>query len=461
MTASFSVKRNGRVYTPDFLVKIILNFGGYRGTKILQKHVMDNSCGDGAFLVEIVRRYCDAFHGGLKQELGKDLEAFIHGIEIDSEECEKTKRNLDAVAREFGIDSVNWDVRCADTLSCFSDYRSKMDFVFGNPPYVRIHNLAVANDVKKFSFSQKGMTDLFIAFFEIGFDMLSDNGRMALITPSSWLNSSSGENLRAYIRESGSLDGFMDLEHFQPFDAMTYTVVSRFVKKKRMRKIAYCTLSGKDEPKFVDDLFLDDLDIGKCFYLASRDELRELRKILENSMRTNIQVKNGFATLADKLFIRPIDCENKLELIKASTGKWKQCIFPYDSKGTPIPFEKLGMKSKKYFREHRDDFSSNGDGDWYLFGRSQGLKDVCKDKIAINSIVKDVDSIKLNFVPAGKGVYGGLYIIGMNSFEEIQDVVCCDDFIRYVKALKKYKSGGYYTFSSKDLQRYLNFKLGE
>ncbi len=461
MTASFSVKRNGRVYTPSFLVKIILNFGGYRGQNVLQKHVMDNSCGDGAFLVEIVRRYCIASYGRLGQELREDLGTFIHGIEIDSEECEKTRRNLDAAVREFGIGSVDWDVRCADTLSCFADYQSKMDFVFGNPPYVRIHHLAVVNDVKKFSFSRKGMTDLFIAFFEIGFDMLSDNGTMALITPSSWLNSASGENLRAYIRKSGCLDGFMDLEHFQPFEAMTYTIVSRFVNKKRMRKIEYFTLSGKEKPKFVDNLFLEDMEIGGCFYLAKRDELCELRKILENSKQSNIQVKNGFATLADKLFILPVDCENKLDLIKASTGKWKQCIFPYDPKGRPIPFENLGEKTKKYFLEHRNEFSTHGDGDWYLFGRSQGLKDVCKDKIAINSIVKDVASVKLNFVPKGKGVYGGLYIIGMNSFEEIRNVVCCDEFFRYVKALKKYKSGGYYTFSSKDLQKYLTFKLGD
>lgn len=32
-----------------------------------------------------------------------------------------------------------------------------------------------------------------------------------------------------------------------------------------------------------------------------------------------------------------------------------------------------------------------------------------------------------------------------------------EEFLNYVKALKKYKSGGYYTFSSKDLENYLNW----
>ena len=35
------------------------------------------------------------------------------------------------------------------------------------------------------------------------------------------------------------------------------------------------------------------------------------------------------------------------------------------------------------------------------------------------------------------------------------------DQVNYVKLLKNYKSGGYYTFASKDLEQYLNYKLSE
>lgn len=54
MRMATAVKQHGRVYTPDYLVKIILDFGKYNSVSILQKHVIDNSCGDGAFLSEIV-----------------------------------------------------------------------------------------------------------------------------------------------------------------------------------------------------------------------------------------------------------------------------------------------------------------------------------------------------------------------------------------------------------------------
>ena len=45
-----AVKQHGRVYTPDYLVRLILDYGGYYGAGLLEKHIIDNSCGDGAFL---------------------------------------------------------------------------------------------------------------------------------------------------------------------------------------------------------------------------------------------------------------------------------------------------------------------------------------------------------------------------------------------------------------------------
>ena len=68
-------------------------------------------------------------------------------------------------------------------------------------------------------------------------------------------------------------------------------------------------------------------------------------------------------------------------------------------------------------------------------------------------------SIKLNRVPAGSGVYSGLYIISDIDSDIIRDILLSDDFISYITALKNYKNGGYYTFSSKELGKYLNYKI--
>ena len=82
-------------------------------------------------------------------------------------------------------------------------------------------------------------------------------------------------------------------------------------------------------------------------------------------------------------------------------------------------------------------------------------------KYAINTLIKDKGSIKLECVPQGAGIYSGLYILTDIEFETINQLIYSEDFINYVKLLKNYKSGGYYTFASKDLEQYLNYKLSE
>ena len=63
---SLRIKHSGQVFTPDYLVADILDFCGYvESPRILGKHIIDNSCGEGAFLCEIVGRYCRAFREGM------------------------------------------------------------------------------------------------------------------------------------------------------------------------------------------------------------------------------------------------------------------------------------------------------------------------------------------------------------------------------------------------------------
>lgn len=56
---------------------------------------------------------------------------------------------------------------------------------------------------------------------------------------------------------------------------------------------------------------------------------------------------------------------------------------------------------------------------WYLYGRTQAIKDVCRRKIVVNTCVKDLKSIKISVANAGEGVYGGLYVLTEESPETI------------------------------------------
>lgn len=459
-----SVKHYGRVYTPDWLVRQILDFGGYKGTSIIGKHVIDNSCGDGAFLREIVTRYCDVYKGN---DLKRHLQTFIHGVEIDHVERDKCVRELCLLAERYGATDVKWDVMCADALTV-DKYNDEMDYVFGNPPYVRVHNLDTSYDiVKRFEFAQHGMTDLFIVFFEVGFRMMKTDGRMCIISPSSWFTSKAGSTLRQYIVQNRNLSGVIVLGHFQPFFATTYTAISRFERGTQGVSL-YQYFDNQTKPRKIDTLHISEIQISGNFYFSDKQQLEGLRLIRTGRTYRYVEVKNGFATLSDKVFIGDFDfAEGTIDVLKASTGKWSKCIFPYDEHGRPLPPSVIEQNEQvyQYLLRNKSHIASKRDIDdenmWYLFGRTQAIKDVGKDKYAINTIIKDKSSIRFEKVCKGKGLYSGLYILTDINEEEIRELIVSDEFVSYIRMLANYKSGGYYTFSSKDVEQYLNYKLSQ
>jgi adenine-specific DNA-methyltransferase len=296
------------------------------------------------------------------------------------------------------------------------------------------------------------------------------DGKLCYITPSSWLSSLAATNMRKYITVNRKLIGLIDLEHFQAFEgATTYTLISYFDNKNSNDNVAYYIYEeDKKEKRFVDNLTLREMMIGNDFYISSKSDLNLLRKIKQTHYTKLCTVKNGFATLADQVFIGNLPFNTfTIPILKASTGKWTKGFFPYDKNGKPIKKETIfgNEDVASYLNSCKVNLLKGKDErnkkDWYLYGRTQALKDVEADKIAINTIIKNIDSIKLNHVPAGTGLYSGLYILTKAPFSDIESAIRSQEFVNYIKTLKKYKSGGYYTFNSKDLEHYLNFKLSE
>ncbi len=460
-------KLSGQFYTPEFIVNNVLDLSGYYGQTILKKHVIDNSCGDGAFLIAIADRYCREFlkNNDNLNELSEELSIFIHGIDINETECKKCIANLNHVVGNYGLSYVNWDINCADALT-IEKYNGKMDFVLGNPPYVRVHNLGNSFDhIKKFSFAKNGMTDLYIVFYEIGLKMINEKGVLGYITPSSYFNSLAGKYMRSYLIQNNLLDKIVNLQHFQAFAATTYTTITILKNNRREHTTEYYQFEDKNNfPYYVDTLSADDYFICDNFYFAEKKKLDELKNILSYKSPTkHFTVKNGFATLADSFFIGNFDFNDfTIPVIKASTGKQYKCIFPY-SKGKLVPFEELTANSniKKYFDIYKDLLihrSLERDSGWYGFGRSQGIKDVYRRKYSVNTLIKSQFDLKLIRCDEGVGVYSGLYILTDIPESELKSMLYSQEFISYISLLGKYKSGGYYTFSSKDLKNYLEYK---
>lgn len=470
MGTSSREKHIGQVFTPDYIVCSMLDYIDYKvDNDILEKHIIDNSCGDGSFLIQIIKRYIQtSIDKNLSHEdIKKGLETYIHGIDNDEIAVENCLINLNRILSDFNIPQVRWDIHHNNTLKVL-DYDGKMDFVVGNPPYVRVHNLDdTYDDVKRFKFAEGGMTDLYLVFFEIGFNMLNDNGKMCYITPSSWLNSVAAKKLRSYVIQHENLVSLTDLGHFQPFEGITtYTIISIFSKQNKSTDFDYYIFNGGTlQRDYIYKLSFNEVLIDSCFYLASKDNLKRVKEIKTKTYKKYVSVKNGFATLSDKSFIGEYipDTFITIPVLKGSTGKWTKCLFPYDRNGKPISKDSIfsDKKLKEHFESEKENLLKGKpeyEG-WYLYGRTQAILDVWKEKIGINSLLRTQKDLKITRVGVGQGIYSGLYIIGDINIESIESILRTDEFTEYVKCIKKYKSGGYYTFNSKDIEQFINYKL--
>lgn len=464
-------KSVGRVYTPRYIVENILDMVGYVQNKIDLKHVMDNSCGDGAFLSVVVERYCEQ---SIKQQknkaiLKRELELYIHGIDMDEDECIKCQNNLSSIAMRYGVFSVDWNIVCADSLE-IQNFSQKMDFVVGNPPYIRVHNLDSSYEkVKSLSFNKDGMTDLYISFYEIGLNMLNDTGTLGYITPSSFFTSIAGLYMRKYFVDNKLIKSVVDLGHFQAFKSTTYTAIVILNKSHCSDKIDYYKFDEKNLiPYFVETLRMNDYFIDSKFCFSDKAGLDSLKRIMSNGKNTCIEVKNGYATLCDKVFVNDFDFESNyvIPVIKASKGEVKKIIFPYDVYGNLVSENCISedknvydylLRNRDLLQKRSSDNENNG---WYSFGRSQAIRDTYKDKISINTMIRDYRDLKIVDAPAGVGVYSGLYILPHDiSTKNIKSALLSEEFSNFVKLLGKYKNGGYYTFSSKDVKLYLDYKM--
>jgi adenine-specific DNA-methyltransferase len=134
--------------------------------------------------------------------------------------------------------------------------------------------------------------------------MIKPGGKLCYITPSSWINSIAGSALRKYILSHKNLISVIDLGHYQAFKATTYTMISLFQKGSSNTFFTYYTYNEHAREKYyICNIDFSKVSINGNFYLADTQTLHELNQITSLASKKFVSVKNGFATLADKIFI--------------------------------------------------------------------------------------------------------------------------------------------------------------
>ena len=342
-----SRKEKGQYMTPKRIVVMILDDIGYAGDEVLTKKIMEPSFGDGAFLSEIVKRIIKE---GRKQslperEISDIIQSNVFGIEKDEKIYKKAIGRLNGILEEHKIPKIEWkNLINGDTLTEWEKHKEKYDYVVGNPPFVRIHNIpeGYRDIVKSFQFSD-GMADLYVIFYEIGINMLGENGKLGFISPNTFIRNASQQRFRDFLIKNEYISAIYDFGASKIFpDADTYTCICLIGKEKEKKNIKYkeYNMYLPVSENVIDFEYLKNNMTGHPWNFGSDDDMEFLKEINSRPKKISdiVTVQNGIVTNRDYIYI--IQAYTDKELTKPYTGKGDSVYF---NVGRKIPSQNLSV----------------------------------------------------------------------------------------------------------------------
>lgn len=465
---------NCRVPTPPKYVEELLDCVGYVHD-LYHKSVLENSCGAGNILKEIVRRYIEnaiqeGFH---KDKIIEGLQEHITGYDVDPECVKNCIDNLDRIALEYGLTGIEWNVRKQDYLKCGG---AQYQYIIGNPPYITYHDLNVEQRgflKEHFESCGQGRFDYCYAFIEAALKDLADDGKLAYILPYSILRNKFAEKIREIIKVD--LEKLIDFKGIQIFpNTVTSSVIILCDKQKRDRITYYNKQENCNKTIRKNSLK------GKWIF--------EEKPIGHRRFGDFFKVANSVATLCNEVYVFEADkledgfycvgdgkIEKDIVFDAASVKSEKKynkaqkkrdkIIFPYRIHDKGIThYEENELKTEfpecyshliKY-KEKLLNRKSSENIKWFEYGRSQAINDIIGSKLIMSMVVTNkvvVYEVSDYAIP-----YAGTYIKvhsdhGM-SLKEAKQILESDRFFTYIKNCGTPTTTSSFRISVKDIEEY-------
>lgn len=403
---------NGAFFTPAYIVDYIIETVAPKE----YESIADVSCGCGAFLLGAIRY--------LKKRYNKSIADIvlnnIYGADILDYNVRRAKIliYLYAITHKEHIETCDIKILCCDTLKY--DWNKKFDCIVGNPPYVRFQDLDDFTReylCKNYTTTSFGTFNLYFAFFEIGYNLLSEKGRLGYITPNNYFTSLAGESLRSYFQNLQCIYKIVDFNATKVFKVQTYTAIT-FLNRNKNASIAYGRIASNQHPtKFLNVLYFSsnhytNLLKGKWRLLCGEEQynIKQIESIGQ-PIGELFNICAGIATLKDEVYsFFPDSADEKYYYFTRNNHHWKvekelarstvkisdmKCqedvtnnqrhfIFPYkiiQGKMVAIPEHEMRILYPgcyEYFLSVRNILASRGKGKhiytpFYSYGRTQGL----------------------------------------------------------------------------------------
>ena len=455
-----------QIFTPTHIVKYMLDKIDYT-SNVFGKKIIDNSCGTGNILVEVVERFIIDAKKTRKhrQTIKKELESCIFGYDIDPQMVDVCIENLNNVALRFGLKGVQWSIHNRDGLYVDGSF----DYVVGNPPYISYLDLDQETRIKtkeNFNSCAIGKFDYSYAFIEKGLQLLNSNGKMAMITPANMFKTVFAETLRGIIKSE--LTHIVDCSAAKIFDdVLTSPAITVYEKGNKSNLIIYQEMI---ENGIENETVIDKQSLSGKWNFTSYIESGDRR------FGDSFKASNCIATLANKIFIHTVNDLKKLDIhveddaLKETKspkseqfGIKQKIIFPYyyendelknyteDEITQKYPKLMAFMSSNKEALTSRD---SDKNAQWYEYGRSQALRHINQRKLMISTIITKV--VRVYDLDSSVVPYSGIYIIPRDnaSLDDAKLILQTKRFYEYLLTKGVKVSGDSIRISSKDVEEY-------
>ena len=319
-------RKSGEIYTPISVVQCILKEIGFnQKNEIIEKTIIDISCGVGSFLIESVKILKKTLLQNYAiediniLEADKLIEIFnaitirICGADLNPIACILCQLNLFYTLMDMiRVIKLKQPRHKFDLFHIFNvnsikmNFTEKYDFIVGNPPYLFIRDIPLSQRKLIESRNLKtnsGQYDLYQIFLELAIRLLKNKGFLGFIIPDSILALSNRRNIRKFILENTIIKKILVVgsQFNEPVVSNVILILQReFLKTKRIENQVKISnnLSGINSnlPQVLfenlDYKFLVNLDALDIQILEKLGQIKKLRD-LTRDQRFEILLSRG------------------------------------------------------------------------------------------------------------------------------------------------------------------------
>jgi type I restriction-modification system DNA methylase subunit len=392
----------------DFNKKIEkhLNFWNSYKEKLKNIKILDPACGSGAFLVQafdflqregqtVNNTISDLFGGQTgTEDLDRNiLSNNLYGVDLNSESVEITKLSLwIKTANKFSQLTILKDnIKCGNSLiddpAIAGEKAFKwgkefpeiiesggFDIVIGNPPYGAYLTDYEKQYYQKSAVSFQGNFDIYFFFIEFCTELIKTNGKLAFITPDTWIRIPQAQKLREFVLDKYAINEIVCFNYsvFQDASVNTIIFVLSYQNKNELCKVSIIgkyednkKLNSEDIFKFCSTKNWKESDDNQ-FQIYQTDDMQNLLKKLETDVFEGselLDVSQGIVPYS-KENISEEEIKQRIyhsnEKIDDSCGIWVQgrAIGRYSIDLENFEFLQYGSwlhrpRKAKYFRDQR------------------------------------------------------------------------------------------------------------